>query len=276
MTEAVAATVSLADEAAGLTGSAVVLDGTSGSGKTFLACRIALANAFATGGAVMAYDPTGHVEQNLRSQEVHYVKALDTARREKSREAIDDAIARLSLFRDDGRMAFYGVGEEESFALTLRGIVSSRRTVPFGVVLIDEGGFARNDKNAREHLESAMRGAVPLARNARVLVVLSGHRLMAAVPEIRAVMRYRVMWNNPDPTANDDLANMAEEKGWQVYSDAMGMPGKEGQRRFYRGIKFGDTASRARPFQLGRDEKLPRWMYLPAVMSEAPKDALKL
>lgn len=262
----------VASESASLTGSAVVLDGQSGSGKTWLACRIALANAFATGGAIMAYDPTGHVEQNLRSQESHYVRALDLARDARNKAAIGDALARLSLFRDNGRLEFFGVGSEGAFAETLRMVVSTRRAMPFGAVLIDEGGFARQDKNAKEHLEGAMRGAVPLARNGRVLVVLSGHRLMAAVPEIRAVMRARVMWGNPDPTANDELVSYAEGKGWNVYSDAMGDP--NGGRRFYRGIRFDAAASRARPFQLGRDEALPRWMYLPAVMSEAPTEAM--
>lgn len=261
----------IADESAELTGSAIVLDGTSGSGKTFLACRIAVANAFATGGAIVAFDPTGHVEQNIRAQESHYVSRLNAAR--ASCSGVSDALSRLSLFRDK-RMAFFGAGSEESFAETLRAIVTARRSAPFGVVLIDEGGFARQDKGAKEHLESAMRGSVPMARNARTLVVLSGHRLMAAVPEIRSVMRCRVMWNNPDPTAKDSLVDYAESKGWQVLSDAMGKPGNE--RRFYRGIRFDAHAQGARPFQLGRDEKLPRWMYLPAVMSEAPKTAMVL
>jgi hypothetical protein len=154
--------------------------------------------------------------------------------------------------------------------------VTTRRSNPFGVVFIDEGGFARQDKGAKEHLESAMRGAVPLARNARVLVILSGHRLMAAVPEIRAVMRYRVMWANPDPTANDSMVDYAESKGWNVYSDAMGSPVKDGKRRYYRGIRFESAASRARPFEIERDAPLQRWMYLPAVMSEAPSEAMTL
>lgn len=260
---------------AGLTGSAIVLDGTSGSGKTFLACRIALANAFATGGAILAYDPTGHVELNLRSQEKHYRDKLDRARRDGGSRAVDDALTRLSLFRDGDRLCFMGIGEERAFAATLRGIVSSRRTEPFGCVLIDEGGFARNDRGAKEHLESAMRGAVPLARNARTLVVLSGHRLMAAVPEIRAVMRARVMWANPDPVAQDALADYAESRGWCVHSDAMGTVAPD-KRAFYRGIRFDSAASRARPFELERESRLPGWMYLPAIMSDAPERAMVL
>lgn len=260
---------------AGLTGSAIVLDGTSGSGKTFLACRIALANAFTTGGAILAYDPTGHVELNLRSQERHYAAKLDSARRHGASTAVDDALSRLDLFRNDGRLCFMGIGEEKQFASTLRHIVSTRRTHPFGCVLIDEGGFARNDKSAKEHLESAMRGAVPLARNARTLVVLSGHRLMAAVPEIRAVMRARVMWANPDPVAQDALADYAESRGWCVHSDAMGSIGPD-KRAFYRGVRFDSAASRARPFEVERDARLPGWLYLPAIMSDAPEKAMVL
>lgn len=264
----------LAQRCESLTGSAIVLDGTSGSGKTYLACRIALANALATGGAILAYDPTGHVRLDIGAEESRYVKALDDARDKGDRAAINDALNRLALFQHEGRLEWFSAGEEEEFAATLRKTVTTRRTKPFGVILIDEGGFARNDSHAKQHLESAMSGAVPLARNARALVVLSGHRLMAAVPNIRAIMRARFMWSNPDPTARDQLVAYAEEQGWNIYSDAMGTPGREGKRRFYRGIRW--DAGKARPFEIERDARLQEWEYLPAVMTDAPTKGMIL
>lgn len=254
-------TAALDTESQELTGSVLACDGTSGSGKTRLLVRCALACADATGGCILAYDPTGNVRTEILSQEKFRARALDKARDARNEAAEIEAVRRLELFRTKGRLEFYTIGEEDAFADTLRGVVQSRPRAPFGFVLIDEGGFARNDRNARDAMESAMRGSMVLLRNARAFGGISSHRRMGATPEIRSVLRARVMWSNPDSEGDDPHERMAADRGWQVLSDAMGTPGNS--RRFYRGIRWNGT--RPTPFQLERDAPLPRWMYLPAI-----------
>ena len=254
-------TATVDTESQELTGSVLACDGTSGSGKTRLLVRCALACADATGGCILAYDPTGNVQTDILSQERFRARALDAARDSGNKAAEIEAVRGLELFRTRGRLVFFSIGQEEAFADTLRGVVQSRPRAPFGFVLIDEGGFARNDRNARDAMESAMRGSMVLLRNARAFGGISSHRRMGATPEIRAVLRGRVMWANPDSGDDDPDERLAERRGWQVFSDPMGTPGNG--RRYYRGIRWNGT--RPAPFQLERDAKLPRWMYLPAI-----------
>lgn len=236
----------------GLSGSVIVAQGQSGTGKTRLLTECWIRAGMLFGGACFALAPVQDVNANVRSYILGYERALDKARKDKQPRNEEHAIKCLDFLKE--QVVVFSNPRECLEAIENYATVTSDGRPQFSL-LFDESAVARRESPILETLG-------PLARNLRGIVYLTGHRSMALPPAMRAVRRATVVWRSSDGTGDDELdaaiASIPEFK----YSPVMGAV--EPKDRYYRGIKYEATGPQFFEFN-PHLSGYPDWMLLPAL-----------
>lgn len=236
----------------GLSGSVVVAQGQSGTGKTRLLTESWIRAGMLFGGACFALAPVQDVDANVASYRIGYQRALDRARHEKKPKVAEHAIKCLDFLRT--QVVVFRDPVECLDAIGQYAEVTADGRPQFSL-LFDESAVARRESPILETLG-------PLARNLRGIVYLTGHRSMALPPAMRAVRRATVVWKSSDGTGDEELERAIASIPGFKYSPVMGSVPKE--ERFYRGIKY--TANGPEFFEFNPHlTGFPDWMLLPAL-----------
>lgn len=246
------------DRQRGLTGSVIIAQGQSGTGKSHIMSECWLKAGMLFGGACFALAPVSDIEANVLSYRLGYEAKLDELRasrrffekpspvEENTARALDFLRECVMVFRDASECfaAIRDYAEEDPGDGT-----------PQFSLLIDEGAVARRESHILESVG-------PLARNLKGIVYVTGHRSMAVPPAIRAVRRATVLWRSSDGTGDEELeAAIAAIPGFK-YSPVMSSVPKS--ERFYRGIRY--TPEGPRQFEFNPYvSPIPDWMLLPAL-----------
>jgi len=236
----------------GLSGSVIVAQGQSGTGKTHLLTECWLRAGMLFGGACFALAPVQDVTANLASYRIGYERALDKARRDKTPLVEKHAVRCLDFLRN--QVVVFRDPQECLEAIEEYATVSSDGRPQFSL-LFDESAVARRESPILETLG-------PLARNLRGIVYLTGHRSMALPPAMRAVRRATVVWRSSDGTGDDELDEAIRSCPDFKYSPVMGDTPKAQQ--YYRGIRYTATGPEAFEFNPNLTG-YPDWMLLPAL-----------
>jgi hypothetical protein len=130
---------------------------------------------------------------------------------------------------------------------------------PCSSILVDEGAIARKQSDILAEIG-------PLARNYRGIVYITAHRGMAVPPQIRSVLRAKLLWRSSDMTGDEtEEREVASIEGFQ-YSPVMGDTPPEEQ--YFRGIRY--TPIGVEAFEYNPNlAKRPDWMLLPALPTTA-------
>lgn len=235
-----------------LSGSVIVAQGQSGTGKTRLLTESWIRAGMLFGGACFALAPVQDVEANVTSYRLGYQRALDKARRDKAPRTAEHAIKCLDFLRT--QVVVFRDPVECLDAIEQYAEVTADGRPQFSL-LFDESAVARRESPILETLG-------PLARNLRGIVYLTGHRSMALPPAMRAVRRATVVWKSSDGTGDEELERAIASIPGFKYSPVMGSVPKED--RFYRGVKY--TANGPEFFEFNPHiTGFPDWMLLPAL-----------
>jgi hypothetical protein len=245
----------------GLTGSVIVAQGQSGTGKTHLLTDCWLKSAMLFGGCAFAIAPVDDIYFNVESYRIGYERKLNSLRKDKRTvergDAINNAMRCLDFMRDN--VLIFRDAQECFDAVTsyVNDAPDSERNSgkPQFSLFVDEGAIARKESQVLDYIG-------PLARNLRGIVYLSAHRSMAMPPQIRAVRRAVILWRSSDGTGDDDIDNMIQSTPGFQFSPVMG--DTEESQRFYRGFRFmpeGPQYFQFNPYT----EAMPDWMLLPAL-----------
>jgi hypothetical protein len=237
----------------GLTGSVIVFQGQSGTGKSDEASECWLSAGMLFGGVCVALAPTRDIQANVKSYLLGYTAQLDRWRADKRRDgSIEVAARKLDFVREN--VLVYSDAVECFERIAELGRVDGGGRPQFSL-LIDEGAVARK--------ESDIMGSIgPLMRNLCGIAYITMHRGMAVPPPIRAVLRARVLWRSSDGTGDEDLQAEIDSIPGFKYSPVMGSTPKEEQ--WYRGIRYmpeGPVSFEYNP----NLERRPDWMLLPAL-----------
>lgn len=236
----------------GLSGSVIVAQGQSGTGKTHLLTEAWIRAGMLFGGACFALAPVNDVTANVQSYRIGYTRKLDKARADGAKRTAEHAAKCLDYLRN--QVLIFRDPKECFDAIESYAEISADGTPQFSM-LFDESAVARR--------ESPILDAIgPLARNLRGIVYLTGHRSMAIPPSMRAVRRATVVWKSSDGTGDDELDEAIRNIPGFQYSPIMGAVKPE--ERFYRGVKYtaeGPTGFEFNPYLTG----FPDWFLLPAL-----------
>lgn len=240
----------------GLTGSVVVFQGPSGTGKSHEASECWLNSGMLTGGVCFALAPTSDINSNVRSYLKGYERQVESHRNDNRRNDSEESEKRLEFMRSRVRV-YDNVGEcFEAIKGVIAHLGDGR---PQFSLLIDEAAVARKES-------SFLSDIGPLLRNLRGKGYLTLHRGMAMPPQIRAVCSGRVLWRSSDGTGDEELNKEIEairvETGSFEYSPVMGDTPKE--KQFYRGVRY--TANGVEKFEYNPNlSRRPDWLLLPSL-----------
>jgi len=167
------------------------------------------------------------------------------AARDKSARVVDYLRGNVEVYREAGE-CFDRIADIASE------IKSGR---PLFSLLVDEGAVARK--------ESDILAAIgPLTRNLCGICYITVHRGMGVPPQIRSVLRAKILWKSSDMTGDEqEEREVASIPGFQ-YSPVMASTPPEEQ--FFRGIRYmpeGPVSFEYNPNTARR----PDWLLLPAL-----------
>lgn len=237
-----------AERQRGLTGSVVLAKGPSGTGKTEELVKCWLSSGLLTGGICLALAPTNDVAANVRSYRLGYARKMDDTKgpgRAKAARIADYLRSNVEVYRE----------AQECFDRILD--IASGKTDghPLFSLLIDEGAVARKESDI-------LATVGPLTRNYCGICYITAHRGMAVPPQIRSVLRAKLLWRSSDMTGDEtEEKEVNSIEGFQ-YSPVMGSTPPEEQ--FFRGIKY--TPEGVEAFEYNPNlTKRPDWILLPAL-----------
>jgi hypothetical protein len=245
----------------GLTGSVVVFQGQSGTGKSHEATACWLTAGMLFGGVCVALAPTKDIRVNVISYERGYEDQLNQWRGDKRRDgSVERCERRLQFMRNN--VLVYSTAEEcfeklAEIAATAEDHGSGRPRFSF---LVDEAAVARSESDLLAKIG-------PLMRNLEGIAYMTFHRGMAIPPQIRVVKRAVVMWRGSDTTGDDelmaDIASVSDGlQGGFKYSPVMGDTPKAEQ--WFRGIRYTPDGPKAFEYNPNLAPR-PDWMLLPAL-----------
>ena len=234
----------------GLSGAAAYLQGPSGCGKSHKAFGLGVACAAVVNGFVLIYDPTGDMGAYHIGSQRYYEQECDNAETPEDREYAATMLDfyRYRVIRHAGRNA-------DKFFDDFAEIVGDGESKPtiYGAVIVDESALARKQRELLETLG-------PLARNAKVFLIVTGQRWMATPPQIRAITRYRIPWNCGDTTGDPELEQL-KSSGFEFTKPMSAkMPASE---RWYHCVFYGREGAEHRAFNPYLAPH-PDWSILPA------------
>jgi hypothetical protein len=234
----------------GLSGSVILAKGPSGTGKTEELVKCWLSSGLLTGGLCIALAPTNDVKANVRGYQLGYLDRMDGAssrvERAKYGRIVDYLRGHVEVY-DDASDCFGRIRDVAGH------ITNDGR--PLFSLLVDEGAVARKESDILATIG-------PLTRNLCGICYITVHRGMAVPPQIRSVLRAKLLWRSSDYTGDEqEEKEVASIEGFQ-YSPVMGSTPKEEQ--FFRGIKY--TPEGPASFEYNpHNKKRPDFMLLPAL-----------
>lgn len=234
----------------GLTGSVIVGQGQSGTGKTDELTECWLNAGIMAGSLCVALAPTNDVAANVKSYLLGYIRRVDAKRRNGVFSPCN--VTELDFIRD--RVLVYQSPQECFDVIERLGMQGGNGRPQFSF-LVDEGAHSRKDS-------SLMADIGPLMRNLCGICYITMHRGMAVPPQIRAVTRARLLWRSSDGTGDEELEReIASIPGFE-YSPVMGATPVAEQ--WYRGIRY--TPDGPVSFQYNPNiARRPDYMLLPAL-----------
>lgn len=235
----------------GLIGSVVLAKGPSGTGKTEELVKCWLSSGLLTGSTCIALAPTIDVDANVAGYRRGYELLLDKLplfSKERARVAriVDYLRYNVEIYRDAqacfSRVEYVGT----------HGPDDGR---PCSSILVDEGAIARKESDILAEIG-------PLARNYRGIVYITIHRGMAVPPQIRSVLRAKILWRSSDMTGDEAEEREVHSIPGFEYSPVMGDTAPEDQ--WFRGIKYTPTGVEAFEYNPNVSRR-PDWILLPAL-----------
>lgn len=255
----------LQERARGLNGAATGFIGPSGCGKSYQATATAIASAMLIGGMCLAYDPSGDISQYVTGYRNGAVEALNRARESDAPVSRTRILARRLDFLRTNVRVYRGRDAHRIFDV-ISGVIGDGKphTEFYGSVLIDETALAREEIGFIESM-------APLFRNAGIKGYYTSHRWMGGPPKLRAITRYRVVWQGADYTGDSELEHLSRDESFQ-FSPVMS--GLDPSEQTYHGVYYGPNGPEHRSFNPCTHVR-PDWLLLPAPLALAKPMVLR-
>ena len=254
----------LQERAKGLSGAAIGFIGPSRTGKSFQATATAINSSMVTGGTCLCYDPAGDISQYVEGYRNGARDALDAARRNGASVSRTKYLARRLDFLRTNVRVYRGRDARRIFDVIGDVIGDGKPHSEFyGSVLIDETALAREEIGFIESM-------APLFGNAGIIGYYTSHRWMGGPPKLRAITRYRVVWQGADYTGDDELEYLTRDDSFEFSPVMSGLPPSE---QTYHGVYYGPRGPEHRTFNPCTEVR-PDWLLLPAPLVRAK--AMKL